>query len=152
MTERKFTDEEVIKALECCSKDNVKDCDACPYEDMETKTYCVNELIKDALDLINRQKAEIDILIRKHDTLLDEIAEKQAQIERLREHCLNCGEKTTRTILMLQEILGTARAEAIREFAERFKDKYKKPFFYLGSYEQFMREVDDLVKEMTEEL
>ena len=34
-------------------------------------------------DLINRQKTEIDILIRKKETLRDEIAEKDAEIERL---------------------------------------------------------------------
>lgn len=50
----------------------------------------------------------------------------------------------------LAEQLEQAKSEAIKEFAERFKKKYEKPFFYLGSYEQFMREVDDLVKEMTE--
>ena len=115
MTERKFTDEEVIKALECCSKDNVKDCDACPYEDMETKTYCVNELIKDALDIINRQKSEIDILVRKHDSLLDELAEKQAEIERLQEivnpKCERCVSKT----------IASAKSEAIKEFDKKFK-------------------------------
>lgn len=47
-----------------------------------------------AVQTINRQKAEIDILIRKHDTLRDEIAEKDMEIERL-------------------------RAEAYKEFAER---------------------------------
>ena len=36
-----------------------------------------------AFDEINRQKAEIDILIRKKDALRDEIAEQQAEIERL---------------------------------------------------------------------
>ena len=60
MTECKFTDEEVIKAFECCRKDTPKDCDACPYVDIDTKTYCVNEMIKDALDLINRKNAEIE--------------------------------------------------------------------------------------------
>lgn len=63
MTERKFTDEEVIEALEC----------RMPHDKV-----CI-----EAYDLINRQKAEIDILVRKHDTLLDEIAEKDAEIKSL---------------------------------------------------------------------
>ena len=36
-------------------------------------------------DTINRLQAEINILIRKKDTLRDEIAEQQAEMERLRE-------------------------------------------------------------------
>ena len=76
MTEREYTDEEVIKALECCINDN---CDNCP----DTFGNCEHNAMRNALDLINRQKAEIDILVRKHDTLLDEIADKQAEIENL---------------------------------------------------------------------
>ena len=41
--------------------------------------------VKASLDLINRQKAEIDILIRKKEALRDEIVEQQAEIERLKE-------------------------------------------------------------------
>ena len=55
-------------------------------------------LIKNTLDLINRQKAEvekkdieIDILIRKKETLKDEISELMAEIERLQNESIgNC--------------------------------------------------------------
>lgn len=50
-----MTDEQIIKALECCS--DYFDCDNC-----ECKEYCpknFEELFALALDLINRQKAEI---------------------------------------------------------------------------------------------
>ena len=77
MTERKFTDEEVIKALECCINDN---CDNCP----DTFGNCEHNAMRNALDLIKRQKAEIDILVRKHDTLLDELADKQAKIKKVK--------------------------------------------------------------------
>ena len=40
-------------------------------------------MMDNALDLINQYKAEINILIRKKDNLRDEIAEQQAEIERL---------------------------------------------------------------------
>lgn len=60
-----------------------------------------------AVQTINRQKTEIDILIRKHDTLRDEIAEKDMEIERLEKNldkrCDTCPAVTT----------------AIKEFAER---------------------------------
>lgn len=41
------------------------------------------EELKEGREIINRQKAEIDILIRKKDTLQDDIAEKDVEIERL---------------------------------------------------------------------
>jgi hypothetical protein len=51
MTERKFTDEEVIKALECCTTS--ADCEECPYY---AHPVCNVARSKDALDLINRQQ------------------------------------------------------------------------------------------------
>ena len=63
MTDHKFTDEEVIKALECCVKsESVSACmSGCPLYEAD---YCpcidsANALTEYALDLINRQKAEI---------------------------------------------------------------------------------------------
>lgn len=57
MTEHKFTDEEIIKALECCCKDNYEgDCPKCP---LQLNGNCNVILAEHALDLINRQKAEI---------------------------------------------------------------------------------------------
>ena len=56
-----MTDNEIIKALECCSTESV--CDNCPYGG-----GCINQnnnthfMAKDALALINRQKAEIERL------------------------------------------------------------------------------------------
>lgn len=61
MTEHKFTDEEVIKALECCCKDNYEgDCPKCP---LQLNGNCNVILAEHALDLINRQKEEIERLI-----------------------------------------------------------------------------------------
>ena len=56
MTDKKFTDEEIIKALECHIK--AEDCEGC-----EMFGGC-DEIIltKLVLDLINRQKAEIEEL------------------------------------------------------------------------------------------
>ncbi len=81
-------DNEIIKALECCN--GFEWCpDECPYYTQEFKgtANCLDEkegIMAKALDLINRQKAEIkqkdteiDILIRKKETLRDEISELQ---------------------------------------------------------------------------
>ena len=88
-------DNEIIKALECC---NGFECcpDECPFHSKEfkKKAACLDEkegIMAKALDLINRQKAEIknkdteiDILIRKKETLKDEVSEMRAEIERLK--------------------------------------------------------------------
>lgn len=59
MTQHKFTDEEVIKALELHS-DALKPClYKCVYGE---ERYCGSKMAKDALALINRQKAEIEKL------------------------------------------------------------------------------------------
>ena len=56
-----MTDEQIIKALECCLED-VANCNNCPYE-----RYCgmyEDNMLRDTLALINRQKAEIEQLKR----------------------------------------------------------------------------------------
>lgn len=54
MTDRKFTDEEVIKALGICAINTVSREGYFTYQGIPLRYLC-----EDALDLINRQKAEI---------------------------------------------------------------------------------------------
>ena len=86
MTEHKFTDEEVIKALEICPKAECwGDCEdmGCPAAsrqgcrfylrtDEDHEGVIQTEMLKDALDLINRQKAEIERLKSLHEIALAE--------------------------------------------------------------------------------
>ena len=60
----KMTDNEIIKALECCSWQDEKNCSKCPLDKKETNTFCTVDLMKNTLELINRQKAEIKELNR----------------------------------------------------------------------------------------
>ena len=53
-----MTDTDIIKALECCCSPKSNACDDCPFYE---RCYENNEwLEKEAIDLINRQKAEIE--------------------------------------------------------------------------------------------
>lgn len=61
-TERKFTEEEITKALECCSS---YDCDGCPL--YSPTINCVILLPQKALELVNRQRAEIEKLKERND-------------------------------------------------------------------------------------
>ena len=74
-----MTDNEIIKALECCSVNAMGECKECPL--LNDFSPCGVTLTTNALDLINRQKAEIDILIRKKETVRDEISQLQNEVE-----------------------------------------------------------------------
>ena len=50
MTDKKFTDKEIIKALECCK---TSDCGNCPHS-YESFPDCEENILSTALDLINR--------------------------------------------------------------------------------------------------
>lgn len=68
MEEKKLTDEEVVKALECCSKS--WDCNNCKRVKANNNRFiCSEKLMKDCLDLIHR--------------LQDENAEGKARIKEL---------------------------------------------------------------------
>ena len=89
---RDMTDNEIIKALECCiAKENceVISCEKCPLE----KQYeCMDIMFHQTLNLINRQKAEIESL--KHRKTELQIRNQELQHE---------------------------KSEAIKEFAEQVK-------------------------------
>ena len=54
-----MTDDEIIKALECCDFTDIKACEECPlYNTFD----CSFVIIDKTLDLVNRQKAEIERL------------------------------------------------------------------------------------------
>nr|DAE00010.1 MAG TPA: NifU-like protein [Siphoviridae sp. ctiMP24] len=55
---QKLNDNEIIKALECCSRNN---CSGCPLSHKSIKD-CLKTAIKATLDIINRQKAIFDCL------------------------------------------------------------------------------------------
>lgn len=137
----KLTDEEIVKALECCIDCKCKECPC--YKNIDGEMRCTEIDEEQILDLIKRQKAEIKLLTEKLEALGDplqdahyKIAEQQAEIERLkaRNDELNAMNKA-------------ASIEAIKEFAEKLKDYHK-------NYEGFCvvddDDIDDLVAEMTE--
>lgn len=122
-------DTEIIEALECC-KNPIPMCDDCP---VGSGGMCF-DLLKDyALDLINRQKAENE----RKDRILESYA-------------LQYGTVTDKEVFLKQ-----ARAEAIREFAERV-ERYidvghlRPPTEICFSELDVVNIVKRLVKEMTE--
>lgn len=68
-----MTDNEIIKALECC---DVDDCDNCP----NNFGNCINNLCEASIGLINRLQADKEALINGQKTLQKHIAEQKAEI------------------------------------------------------------------------
>lgn len=97
MTERKFTDEEVIRALECLAGAE-ESCVGCIYQSTPFPT-CRELVARQALDLINRQRAEIQQLtnvIKQYEQAYEESRKEHAhQMELLRqlEAMLTGGQK-----------------------------------------------------------
>ena len=103
-----MTDEQIIKALECCATDKTDDCFQCPYDNIVYKPGnggCVNRCRKDALDLINRKKAEIERLNVELKAMRGAVYSYKLESERL------------------LQILQQAQSKAIKEFAELLKRK-----------------------------
>ena len=108
-----MTDNDIIKALEKILEL------MCREGDLQRAST-----ISNALNLINRQKSEIDILIRKKEALRDEIAEQQAEIEEYRAKYKDLYTKLSNVQTMaitVNEQADEIKAEAYKEFAERLK-------------------------------
>lgn len=127
-----MTDEQIIKALECC-KNPIPMCDDCPVGERD---MCFDFLKGYALDLIKRYKAENDTL--------------KAMIEAAEDHYNPLPFKG-----IFDEKIAEARAEAIKEFAERLKAvKYQSSDWSHGEHPYVVEEADIneiLLEEMTED-
>jgi hypothetical protein len=106
-----MTDNEIIKALECCA--NNGDCKECAINPHKGNYgYCTSLAIKAALDLINHQKAEIERLKNNLfcKVVIDEETMRNITNEKVQEFELD---------------IKSIKAEAIKEFAERLKTEAK---------------------------
>ena len=125
MTDKKFTDEEIKSSLEVIA--TTLNCNECKIRNCKWGTCNCSQITANAaIDLINRQQAEIERLekIRKADNNL---------------------------ITSLNKCYETAKAEAIKEFAERLKKKCYEDF--QETYEMLSPyvtddDIDNLLKEM----
>ena len=159
-----MTDNEIIKALERCSTSY--NCGDCPYycnaED------CPDPLMNDALDLINRQKAEIERLNKNYEELIYKIEyllchatgnkfskytyTTQEMISFVDDYIQDCCDEA------VEEAKEAVKSEAIKEFAERVKKELRLDDDCSYDCEnccfeckEFVPQIDNLVKEMTEE-
>ena len=140
-----LTDNEIKNALECLTGEP-KLCKGCHYNNTERYPFCRENCAKDALDLINRQQAEIETLTarigiyktcnaRKDEAihnLESEIARLKNILLRFMDEVAKWEEKHGLDVSELplipicdegRSIINHHRAEAIKEFAERLTTK-----------------------------
>ena len=170
MTDKKMTDKEIIRALECCYRKGGTPCRDCPFNEFED---CNDVLMADyVFNLIKRQQAEIKRLnysllgvmhsvdkwlygaeleqdeVNRAATMREKtlrtVEEKRAEIERLHKKVEELSEVLSDSIRIRYK---EAKSEAVKEFAERLKKVW-----WDNSYESpdvdFDDFVDNLVKEM----
>ncbi len=136
--------EDVMRALECCLQaDGAPDCyklncparlgnGLCYYEidcEFNSEEEALKKMLADALIILRENRSQISVLKKLLDRCETQFAEKDAEIERLnglllkaindaeqdRSQCKNICAPT------YKNLLETARAEAIDEFADRLK-------------------------------
>lgn len=126
MMTKKFTDEEIIKALECCIKsEKIKAClkSECPFS-KEWGLCPGNELQKLYLDLINRQKAEIErlktenkIYIEANQVIGHQRDQRDKEIDELQKQIDGLDVRENKI-----------KVEAYKEFAEKIKEEIKEAY------------------------
>lgn len=142
MPDKKLTDNEIIKALESCSKSSwLNDCDGCPCfdpkEDIQT-SECQERIMKYALDLINRLQSQnkdlaetIHNLTLEKDALFDKLDKLKSEVNRysINNHeYANCvgiknGLIYTHTLDDYENFIEDVSNIAVKDFAERLKNE-----------------------------
>jgi hypothetical protein len=114
MPDKKLTDKEIVKALECCSTYKGK-CTDCPAFVKVDRSNC-KQVLLGAIEIINRLEARIGIYETCNARKDEAIKHLEAENERLKE-TLNIELENFAT-----EYDNKIKAEAYKEFAERLND------------------------------
>lgn len=129
-----MTDNEIIKALECCLHYDTGGCKNCPLDC--GSAMCIVNLMRGALDLIKRQQAEIEELKNRLNKL-PKFSFNGEQLEKIKNDCLANVEYNIKEI----------KSEAVKEFEKNFNEAL--PFGMVSS--TYVRKlIQETLKEMRE--
>ena len=156
-----MTDNEIIKALECC-KD--ADCLNCPRLAEELCFGLGSNLVSCVLNLINRQKEEIEHYKKAFFNSQNIFSDQALENECMKAEIDSIKEKLKLYSYYKEPFVKHIKSEAIKEFAEKLKEapikmgipllglqtKSEIEEYFNGILLQFRDAIDDLVKEMTE--
>ena len=157
-----MTDNQIIKALKCCAE-HVRNCAECPLN-VTSLDHCSTRLAQNALDLIKRQKAEIEQYKDYNEKWMEKCDDLQTEIVRLQNEVTakeweyeDMLEQRNSVENKLEESLIEAKAEAIQGFADRLKENTIEVDVSFGYGKEHyteavtLIEIDNLVKEMISE-
>lgn len=147
MKKYNVTDSEVIKALEYCIADRIE-CDKCELQDECESNPFYSAIAKYALDLLKRQKTEIERLKSMNQAKLDCIHNLQKENEILSRNADTAFQDglNERRDLFAPEI----KAEAYKEFASKVKQELMP--CDLGAFSAVRAVLRDLTGEDTNDL
>lgn len=135
-----MTNNEIIKALECCLNEDCNNCPNC------CGCYCIENLMSYAFDIINRQQEQLEATIAGQKTLQKALAEKDREVAELNsdlkllknnyEHLKTNFDETVEKNKRLRdkvvgltaekdrliETFGECQEEAVRDFAKAVID------------------------------
>jgi hypothetical protein len=131
-------DTDIIKALECCS--TTLKCEGCPYTKECWNESGTHEVMRDALALITRQKAEIETWEHRWEYLFP----SETPVFTAIGNCVLYSPSSEDYDKVIDEI----GAEAIKDVAERVKQDIMENYDY-GQYTTY--HIDALVAEMVGE-
>lgn len=154
MKKYNVTDSEVIKALEYCIADRIE-CDKCALQDECESNPFYSAIAKYALDLLKRQKTEIERLKSMNQAKLDCIHNLQKENEILSRNADTAFQDglNERRDLFAPEI----KAEAYKEFATKIYQAFAVENTRDGcldctlNYTRLMECVDNVLKELVGE-
>lgn len=129
MTDKKFTDEEIKSSLEVIA--TTRNCNECKIRNCKWGTCNCSQITANAaLDLIKRQKAELEA-IKDERAMVFKLSEEQ--LNKVNENLLKSIEYNEREI----------KAEAIKEFARKLKCGVPQKTGVIRC-----ADIDNLIKEM----
>ena len=157
MTDKKLTESEIVKLLECCKKSQCSNCEYSKKCDGYTQ-------VNYALDLITRQKTENENLKVENQSLRGaanslkmHYEEAQAEIEALKIF-RGYAEKRASDYKTMRDKYLNAKSEAYKECLAKVKNytkthcnPYGKPDFDYNTSIKILNFIDTLLKEMVSE-
>lgn len=133
-----MTDNEIIKSMQCVIGKEML-CSECTYQKVLPFPSCRMMCAKNALDLINRQKAEIEMLKDLITYQKQKIKEKEQKYNQAVDDMFGLIETTRNEI-------AETKSEAIKEFIDELKNRVVNKYEYTDI--RVFNEIENLVKEM----
>jgi FtsZ-binding cell division protein ZapB len=146
----KLPDTEIVKALEW-HLNNENNCDECPLLALKnTTTYCVDELLKCSLSLINSLQAKVEYYKKNRNKYQDDVMYLSKQLDNLQAENEMLKALNGRLVVLgdrFRAELKTAKAEAVKEFAEELNNKGMRPNEITDDFAVGLETINKLLEE-----